>query len=79
MLGRLAVQGSALILLPEERWAVERSASNLPHVKVLRTSSLNVADLLGHDYLVMPVAAVEVIHQHLGEKAEEPEASHASL
>jgi large subunit ribosomal protein L4 len=79
MLGRLAVDGSALILLPDERWAVERSASNLPHVKVLRTTSLNVADLLGHDYLIMPVAAVEAVHEHLGAKAEVQEAGNASL
>ena len=70
MLGRLAVQGSALILLPDVRLTVEQSARNLPGVKVLRTTNLNVADLLGHDYLVMPVAAIEAVHQHLGEPAE---------
>lgn len=67
MLGRLAVEGTALILLPEERWTVQQSARNLPEVKILRTASLNVADLLGHDYLIMPMAAVEAIHQHLAE------------
>ena len=70
MLGRLAVQGSALILLPDVRLTVEQSARNLPGVKVLRTTNLNVADLLGYDYLVMPVAAIEAVHQHLGEPAE---------
>ncbi len=65
ILARLAVEGKALILLPEARWAVEQSARNLPGVKILQTGSLNVADLLGHDYLVMPVAAVEAIHRHL--------------
>ncbi len=69
MLGRLAVEGTALILLPEERWTVQQSAHNLPEVKILRTASLNVADLLGHDYLIMPMAAVEAIHQHLSEPA----------
>lgn len=67
MLGRLAVDGSALILLSEPVWTVEQSASNLPNVKVLRTCSLNVADLLGYDYVIMPTAAVEAVHQHLGQ------------
>ena len=66
MLDRLAVEGSALILLPDVRWAVEQSARNLPGVDILRTASLNVADLLGHDYLIMPMATVEAVHQHLG-------------
>ena len=67
LLGRLAVEGSALILLPDERHAVEQSARNLPDVKILRTVSLNVPDLLRYDYLVMPVAAVQAIHEHLGQ------------
>jgi len=65
MLDRLAIQGTALILLSEPQWAVEQSARNLSGVKTLRTCSLNVADLLGYDYLVLPVAAVDAIHQHL--------------
>lgn len=69
LLGRLAVDGSALILLSAPAWAVQESASNLPHVKILRTCSLNVADLLKHDYVIMPVAAVEAVHQHLGQPA----------
>ncbi len=69
MLSRLAIDGSALILLTGPSLAVERSAANLEGVKILRTGSLNVADLLGYDYLVMPMAAVEAVHQHLGQPA----------
>lgn len=70
MLERLAVNGSALILLSEPMWAVEKAADNLSQVKTLRTCSLNVADLLGYDYLIMPMAAVDAVHQHLGQPAE---------
>lgn len=70
-LSNLAVSGTALILLHEPRWAVEQSVSNLPDVKVLRTESLNVADLLKYDYLVMPMAALDVVHRHLGQAAPE--------
>ncbi len=66
MLGRLAVDGSALILLAEPKPAVERSADNLPEVKTLRTASLNVADLLGYDYLIVSMPEVDAIHEHLG-------------
>jgi large subunit ribosomal protein L4 len=70
-LGRLGVEGSALILLSEPRWAVEQSVRNLPQVKVLRTVSLNVADLLGYDSVIVPVPALEAVHQHLGQPARE--------
>lgn len=77
MLGRLGVQGSALILLSERRRAVEQSARNLPQVEVLRTVSLSVADLLGYDNLIVPMPALEAIHRHLGQPAREPAAAAA--
>jgi large subunit ribosomal protein L4 len=70
LLSRLEVSGSALILMSEAQQAVEQSARNLPGVKILSTGSLNVADLLGYDYLIMPVAAVEAVHEHLGTPTE---------
>jgi large subunit ribosomal protein L4 len=66
ILGRLSIDSTALILLPEADAVVERSASNLPEVKVLRAHNLNVRDILGYDYLVVPVASLEVITGILG-------------
>jgi large subunit ribosomal protein L4 len=65
-LERLAVDSSALILMPDRDWAVERAASNLPDVKLLRAHYLNIRDLLTYDYLVIPLAALGVIEQILG-------------
>ena len=65
-LGRLGVDSSALILLPEANFNVERSANNIPDVKTLRAQYLNVADILGYDYLIMPLGAIEVIEGILG-------------
>lgn len=65
-LARLAVDSSALILMADRDWAVERSARNLPDVKLLRAHYLNVRDLLTYDYLVIPLAALGVIEQILG-------------
>jgi len=66
LLGALAVDSSALILLPGRNENVEKSARNLPGVKTLRAQYLNVRDLLGYDYLVMPLGALEVIESILG-------------
>jgi large subunit ribosomal protein L4 len=66
MLEALAVDSSALILLPEKNVNVEKSANNLPHVKTLRANYLNIRDLLGYDYLLVPLGALEVIEIILG-------------
>ena len=57
---------SVLILMPGDDRMVERSANNLPDVKLLRASYLNVRDLLNYDYVVIPQAALTVIEQILG-------------
>jgi len=66
ILDRLAIDSTALLLLPEANMEVSRSASNLPDVKVLRAQCLNVRDLLEYDYLIMPLASLEVINGVLG-------------
>ncbi|MGB9300741.1 MAG: 50S ribosomal protein L4 [Anaerolineae bacterium] len=58
---------SALILLPESDANVEKSVSNLPGAKTLRAQYLNLVDIFGHEYLVMPLAAVKVIEDFLGQ------------
>lgn len=66
ILGGLALESSTLILLPEANLALQKSASNIPDVKTLRATYLNVRDLIGHDYLLMPLSAVKVIEGYLG-------------
>jgi len=66
MLQRLAVNSSALILMAGDNWAVERSAGNLPDVKLLRAGYVNVRDVLHYDYLVIPQDALAVIEDILG-------------
>jgi len=60
------VSSSALILMPGANQAVERSARNLPDVKLLRANYVNVRDLLTYDYVVIPQAALAVIEEILG-------------
>lgn len=65
-LERLAVSSSALIVLAEENTNVERSANNLPDVKLLRAHYLNIRDLLTYDYVVIPQDALAVLEGILG-------------
>lgn len=67
ILEALAVDSSALILLPESNFNVEKSVNNLPGVKTLRAHYLNMRDLLGYDYLVIPLGALEIIELILGD------------
>ncbi len=48
----------ALIVTDEKRTFLERSAKNLPNVKILRQEGLNVYDILDHDYLILLRQAV---------------------
>ena len=66
VLGNLGLDSRVLILLPEHNEAVEKSARNLPHVKILRASYLNVRDLLGTEHLLLPLGALQVVESILG-------------
>ena len=66
VLDNLNVESSALILLPERDWNVEKSVSNIPDVKTLRATCLNVIDILNYETLILPVKALESIEQFLG-------------
>ena len=66
ILDRLGLEGSVLIMLPERNDHVERAARNLPDVKALRASYLNVRDLLGYDTLLIPLDSLQVIEGILG-------------
>jgi large subunit ribosomal protein L4 len=66
VLQRLGVDGSALILLPQRNEEILRSVRNLPKVRTLVAQYLNVRDLLKYDYVLVPLASLEVIEGILG-------------
>lgn len=66
LLKNLQAVESAIILLPERNENVEKSARNLENVKTLRAGYLNIRDLLGHRYVIMPKDVVSVIESFLG-------------
>ena len=62
----LGVGSSVLILLPQSDKVILRSVHNLPKVRTLVAQYLNVRDLLQYDYILMPLASLEVIEGILG-------------
>jgi large subunit ribosomal protein L4 len=69
-LQRLGLEGSVLVMLADsdDTFVVERSARNLPDVKTLRASYLNIRDLLGYDAVLLSLDALQVIEGILGAK-----------
>ena len=65
-LNNLNIEGSAVVLLSERNENVEKSIRNLANVKQVQANYLNVRDLLGHDYVIIPRASIEVIEAFLG-------------
>ncbi|HLV34614.1 MAG TPA: 50S ribosomal protein L4 [Spirillospora sp.] len=61
ILAALAGEGKALVLLADRDENVQRSVNNLPNARTLRASYLNIRDLLGHDKVIIPLDALEVI------------------
>src|SRR5262245_43477091 len=68
-LSSLQLGGKTLIVLDSKDENVQRSANNLPGVKTLLASYLNVIDLLSHDHVLISRAAVDVVESHLGQGA----------
>jgi large subunit ribosomal protein L4 len=55
----------ALIVTGKENFNLERSARNVPGVKVLRVEGLNVYDIFNHENLILVKDAVEKIQERL--------------
>lgn len=61
----IAGESSALVVIPGEDFAIERSARNLVDVKALHAMYLNIRDLLGFEKLIITDKALEVISEWL--------------
>lgn len=67
-LSALGVDSSALIATAEVEPNLVKSARNLPGIKTLSVSLLNIADLLSYEMLVLSVGAVVKIEQLWGQR-----------
>ena len=56
---------SAVIVISQSNEKIERSARNLPKIKVLRVEGLNVYDLLRYDHLILTQEALQRLEERL--------------
>ena len=66
LLNNLEIKGSAVILLAGHEENLEKSTRNLKNVKTLQAGYLNIRDLLGHDYIIIPKSTLPIIEEFLG-------------
>jgi len=64
-----------LMMLPERNENILLSTRNIPSAKVQHVASINVVELLKHEYLVMPLSTVRWIEMVFGEGLSADEAS----
>jgi large subunit ribosomal protein L4 len=65
LLEGLGVSGRALVVLPTRDEVVEKSARNLPDVRVLTVRGLNVYDILRAETLVFTLEGVHTLREVL--------------
>jgi large subunit ribosomal protein L4 len=76
ILDNLPVNGRrVLMMLPKRDENIVLSTRNIPSAKVQHVSSINVVELLKHDYVIMPKKTVRWIELVLGEGLSAEEAS----
>ena len=76
VLAHLPVSGKqVLMMLPQRDENIVLSTRNIPSAKVQHVSSINVIELLKHDYVIMPVNTVRWIELVFGEGLSAEEAS----
>ena len=64
MLEELQIK-TVLIVIPQSDEKLERSAKNLPTVKVLRAEGLNVYDLLRYEHLILTEESLRLLEERL--------------
>jgi large subunit ribosomal protein L4 len=64
-----------LVMLPQRDENIVLSTRNIPSAKVQHVASINVIELLKHDYVIMPVKTVRWIEMVFGEGVSAEEAS----
>lgn len=67
VLDRLTGTESTLVLVADRDENVELSSRNLANAKALRANYLNIRDILGHQKILMPIPALELIQGFLGD------------
>jgi large subunit ribosomal protein L4 len=76
LLDRLPVEGKkVLMMLPRRDENIVLSTRNIPNAKVQHVSSINVVELLKHDFVIMPTQTIRWIELVFGEGLSADEAT----
>lgn len=59
ILDNLEVDSKVLVVLDSDNETVQKSARNLPNVKVVSSDNVSVLDVVAHDYLLLTQTALE--------------------
>ena len=59
--------GTVLIVLDEANKNIELAAGNIPYIKSIKISSLNIMDVLKYDYILTSKQGLSVIETHFSE------------
>lgn len=68
LLEKLNASGRILIAVDNKLPALERALGNMPKIKLVQSSYLNVYDIVNADYLIISTKGLEAIHEWLGAK-----------
>jgi len=77
LVSKLPIDRNALIVIPEKNETIQKSARNIPNVKVILANYLNPADLLKYSNLVFLVEALKKVDEIWGNKIKEKKLSEA--
>jgi large subunit ribosomal protein L4 len=67
LLQKIEAQGRVLLVLEVKDETVNRATRNLPDVKVVQATYLNVFDVLNADHIIIDQKALELVSQWLGQ------------
>ncbi len=65
MMKNLSLESTALFIINEKDFAVEKSASNLKGIKVITPDAINIKDILHFDRLIMTSDAINKVEEVL--------------
>ena len=67
LLAQLPIERNVLFLMPERDENLLRSVRNIPTAKVGHVASINLVELLKHEYLILPFATLRQLEQMFGD------------
>ena len=68
LLAKINAKGSVLLVVDTKDEAIERATRNLPNVKAVQATYLNVYDIMNSDSMIVSQKSLELINEWLGGK-----------